>query len=583
MAGDAAQPAAERRLTTVTDASSPDAGLSELVDELLTLVDGLLPASARRDLEEGRERLEQERVNLVVLGEFKRGKSTLVNALVGTEVVPTGVLPLTAAVTVIRAGKDSRLHVRFTNGGRQELSPSRIADFATEAGNPNNRRGVELLTVEIPSPLLEKRVQLVDTPGIGSVYVHNTETALGFLGQVDAALFTLSADQPLSEAEAQLVRDAAARVPRIFFALNKVDHLSERERDQTTSFTRQRLRDTLGVDPELYPISARSGEGLDALRDRIERFAMEERGDVLECSVRRLARDLARDAAQAIRFEAHTVELPLAELERSLDEFRRRSSELSQAREEAAELLHSATARLVAERVNEPLLALASREGAELVDALHTFVAEQGGVSPRVLADRLESWCEDTIRERFERLAAAFEAQLADDLAALEARYAERIERILEDIDEAAAEVFGERSGCRAPKVGMRRQSRFTFKLRDLEREMLDQLASVAAASVPGRVGRRLVTRQAEERLLTLLDRHAGRLRSDLAERVRQSGSDYARELAFIVGETIASVEAAVERATREQRSGRLHVTTRLDELRRVERRTAEIATLLEP
>lgn len=76
--------------------------LTEIVSELLALVDGFVPASARGDLEAGFERLEHERGNLVVLGEFKRGKSTLVNALLDTDIVPTGVLPLTAVVTVVR-------------------------------------------------------------------------------------------------------------------------------------------------------------------------------------------------------------------------------------------------------------------------------------------------------------------------------------------------------------------------------------------------------------------------------------------------------------------------------------------------
>jgi len=110
---------------------------------------------------------------------------------------------------------------------------------------------------------------------------------------------------------------------------------------------------------------------------------------------------------------------------------------------------------------------------------------------------------------------------------------------------------------------------------------MLDQLASLAAASTPGALGRRLIQRQAEERLRLVLDRHAGRLRSDLAARIEASVREYERELAFVVREAITSVEAAVKRASREQRSGRLHVSARLDELQRVERRVAELREAL--
>jgi small GTP-binding protein len=556
--------------------------LAQIVDEPLELVDGFVPASARRDLEAGRERLERERINVVVLGEFKRGKSTLVNALVDTDVVPTGVLPLTAVVTVVRAGEPPRLLVRFMDDERDEIALSQIANFATEAGNPHNRRRVQLLTAEIPSPLLAHGLQLVDTPGIGSVYTHNTETALGFLGQVDAALFVLAADQPLSEAEQQLVRDAAARIPTILFALNKIDHVDQSERHDTTSFTRDRLREAIGAEPELYPLSARTGDGLGSLRARLERLAYRERHDVLDRSVRAHARTFAAKAVQAVLFEAHAVELPLGELERSLERFRERARDLARAREEAAELLEQAAERLIEELVNEPLLTLTRREGPRLCDELRMYVGEQRKIRPRILARRLDGWIERTIRERFEQLADEYERRLAADLAELDARYAERIDAILMDIETTADDVFGKRSGRRAPEVEMRRPSRFTFKLHDLEREMLDQLASLAAASAPGPFGRRLVARQAEARLLMLLDRHAGRLRSDLAERIRTSIRDYERDLGFVVGEAIASVEGAVERATREQRSGRLRVSARLDELQRVEGRIRELETTLQ-
>ena len=568
------------REATIADDPVRDA-LGATVAELLDLVDGIVPASARRDLEEGRRRLEDERVNLVVLGEFKRGKSSLVNALVDAEVVPTGVLPLTAAVTVVRYGEKPRLVVDFEAGGRQEVPVADIGEFATESGNPDNRRQVRRLTVELPAALLSHGIQLVDTPGIGSVYLHNTETALDFLGQVDAALFTLAADQPLSGAEEALVRGAAERVPRILFALNKIDHLSEQERAEAVAFVSDRLRIVLSSEPELFPVSARSGDGLHALRERLEEFAVHEREAVLVRSVRSLAAAFAAQAAQAVRFEAHTVELPLHELEQKLTEFRDRASELARTREEASQLLDQAANRLIQERVNEPLLTLAVREGPGVVNALRTHAAEQGRVTPRVLAQRLDSWIERTIRERFERLAGEYEKRIADELGELHDRYAERVDRILAQLDDAAAEVFGAPAGRQTPVVGLRRPSRFTFKLHDVEREMLDQLASLAAASAPGVLGRRLVLHQAAERLLLLLDRHAGRLRSDLAARIEASVREYDGELAFVVRETIGSVESAVERASREQRSGRLHVSGRLDELHRAEGRIVELGDAL--
>jgi GTPase Era involved in 16S rRNA processing len=558
--------------------SSEHAALSQLVDELLDAVDGLVPATARHDLEQALSRLDEDRLNLVVLGEFKRGKSTLVNALLEHDVVPTGVLPLTAAVIAVRHGPAPRLLVEFADGKTHEARLEEVGDFATETGNPENRRRVRLVTIEVPSPLLAAGLQLVDTPGIGSVFAHNTETALGFLGQVDAGLFTLAADQPLSVTEEELIREASERLPRLFFALNKIDRLDLTERGEVTEFVRGRLMDLVGGEPELHALSAWSGEGLDDLRRQFEELGYGERSRVVKHSVRTSAARFSAEAIQAVRFEAHAVELPAAELDRRLAEFRGRVTHLERTREEAAELLLQGARRLVREQVDEPLLTLAGREGRALVEAMRGFAGDQRSLAPGKLAASLEEWSHRTITERFERLSGEYERTLAGELGDLHERYVERIDHILGELDDAAAEVFGERVGRLVQPVSLRRPSQFTFKLRDAEREFLDQLASAATASMPGRLGRRLVLRQAEERLRLLLDRHAGRLRSDLAQRVRESIHDYAQELASTVRDAVSAVEAAVERAARDHAGGRRRVDERLVELRGVERRLAELA-----
>jgi hypothetical protein len=394
----------------------------------------------------------------------------------------------------------------------------------------------------------------------------------------------LAADQPLSSAEEALIRTAAERIPQIFFVLKKLDHLTPEEKRASVAFVRERLRCILPGEPELFPLSARSGEGVEALRRRLESFGGTDRTNVLDSSVRSLAATFAAEAAQEVRFEAHAVELPVVELERKLGEFRDRVQALEQTREEAADLLHQAVRRLVTEAVNEPLLTLAGREGAVLGQALRDFASAEGRVSPHELARRLDAWIDTTIRGRFERLARDLEAEVAAKLSGLHERYAERVSDILSELDEAATEVFGSPAGRRAPQVRLRQSSAFTFKLHEM-REPLDQLASLAAASAPGPLGRRLVLGQAEERLQLMLDRHAGRLRSDLARRIETSVREYERDLASVVREAVASIEAAVERAAGEQRKGRnrVTVTARLAELRRVEERMAELEHYLDP
>src|ERR1700685_3658508 len=123
-------------------AELPDA-LTSALDELA----GLADESDTAVLTALRERLRAARLRVLVVGEAKRGKSTLINALLGREVLPSGVTPLTAVATTVRYGNDPRAEVLFLDGHEEKHPLTALAAFATEPGNPRNRRGVAGVTV----------------------------------------------------------------------------------------------------------------------------------------------------------------------------------------------------------------------------------------------------------------------------------------------------------------------------------------------------------------------------------------------------------------------------------------------------
>jgi small GTP-binding protein len=551
------------------------------VDELLSLATGLLPPGVLQNLDAARTRLVEDRFNLVVFGEFKRGKSTLINALLGRELLPTGVVPLTSVVTAIGAGSGDRLLVRFADRREQERPLGELAQYVTEAGNPGNQLAVELARVELDHELLHAGLELVDTPGIGSVHSHNTEVARGFLPRIDAAVCVLDAGQPLSENERELFREAAERVPRFLFVVNKIDHLDHADREVAIEFVRSGLRKLLGqAGSDVFAVSARHGEGLGPLAARLRRLAAEEREMLLLRSVAGLSQSVAEGGAQAARFEARAIELPLDELADRARRFEQRMAELRAASGEASDLLEQGTKRLLSERVNEPLREYASREGPRLRTQLHAHIARTTAKSPRELSFELERWIDATVRREFSELVPRFEAAIADELTELEDRYAERVRRILEQVQEVAEEVFGARAGSLLPATGLRAPSRFSFKLRDVE-HALDILVGFGRTLTPGALGRRLVSRDAERRLIEMADRHAGRLRSELADRVLAATTDYRRELATAINEAIEAIRGAIARATTEHRRSEQEAQTRLQELEQVERRCEELASEL--
>jgi small GTP-binding protein len=202
------------------------------------------------------DRLRAGRFHVAVLGEFKRGKSTFINALLGRELLPTGVLPLTSVLTEVRHGREGATVVSL-EGARHDVAVDEIADHVTEERNPANQLGVERVEVRVASSLLEAGVVLIDTPGLGSVYQHNTETGRAAILEADGAIVVLSADSPLSDHERELLGVLAERQARTFVVVNKSDHLDPADLETVRRFITEVVAAEFGRKPELYCLAAR--------------------------------------------------------------------------------------------------------------------------------------------------------------------------------------------------------------------------------------------------------------------------------------------------------------------------------------
>ncbi len=550
-----------------------------VLDELTGLASRLAPPSTLAALKDARERAATRSFNVVVLGEFKRGKSTLINALLGRTLLPTGVVPLTASVTIVRPGDRDRVLLRFENGAAEEVALDHLPRYVTERENPHNSHGIAHVTVEARSGLIGSGIQLVDTPGTASVHEHNTEATYRFLAHVDAALCVLGADQPLTSGERDFLAEAVAGIPRVIVAVNRIDTLLESERQEALEFLSGALTTVLGQPPELFPLSALSGEGVDDLRERLHRLARDDGDAILRETLRRAAQRTAVETVQASRLEVAAVRLPIDQLEARSALFEQKLEELLRTRRDASDLLERGLERLLREQVQTPLGELA----AQRADELRSEVRDQAAMLPprprAAFAEGLENWVDSTIHEAFADLSAAYEQRVADGIAELEQVHAQRISGILAELHSAAQEILGATAVAAMPELGLTAPSRFSFKLRDV-RHALEQIVVVGRTTAPGKLGRNLLVREAERRVIQMFDRHAGRLRSELTERARAAVREYDRGLQRIVVEAADAVRAAIARARAEHDQGEEAIRARVLELEGVAVRAIELERL---
>jgi predicted GTPase len=271
-------------------------------------------------------KLAEDRFTLAIVGQFKRGKSSLMNAIIGRDLLPVGVLPLTSAITVLKFGPVEQLVIERENSNFADVVPvSELPDYVTERGNPGNCKRVKTARLEVPLPFLRRGLEFVDTPGVGSSIEANTGTTYTFLPECDAVLFVTSVESPFAGVEKDFLRAIREHVRKIFFIVNKTDLLADaRERDEIFDFIRSTIREQMGTDTvKIVPVSARVGiaatlahdaeafarSGLKDLHETLAEFLADAKASVL----------LSAIADKALRLiEAETGELELCKKARSL-------------------------------------------------------------------------------------------------------------------------------------------------------------------------------------------------------------------------------------------------------------------------
>jgi serine/threonine protein kinase len=189
-----------------------------------------------------RERLDAP-FTLVVMGDFKRGKSTLVNALLGAEVATMNVTPETLTINRIGYGPELRVEAHLADGGRLRLRPDELHAEKLEPLLKQLPHSVSYLQIEAPLDLL-RGLTLVDMPGTGDTGWRFDQQVQAYLPYADAIIYVVSALAPLSASEQAFLRLAVApqEFPKLIFVANMVDSLrNERDVDRVLGLLRQRI------------------------------------------------------------------------------------------------------------------------------------------------------------------------------------------------------------------------------------------------------------------------------------------------------------------------------------------------------
>lgn len=539
-----------------------------------------IPGIAAQPLAVLREKLAEHAFNLVVAGEFKRGKSTVINALLGADLLPTGVVPLTSVVTLLHYGNPPSVTVVFENGETRAVPLETLPDYVTERGNPKNAKGVLEVAVTFPAEWLKGGIRLVDTPGTGSVHRHNTEVTYRYLPHADVVIFVASVDQPMSRAELDFLADIRRYAGKVFCLLNKTDYLNEAEQAESVAFATGTLREALGAQVPVFPVSARlalQGRTTNApellARSRfpefeaaLRRFLLEEGGEVWLNSVRQHLLRLLAEGRLSVGLELRALSSPLDLLEANLQAFAARKQETLQAKSDFDALLEADGRKLVKERI-EPDLEAFKRELLPRLDAaLDGWYGELRGQGSAALRAGLEQRLIPEVRRVYDTWRAEEDTVVGVAFESLCGRFWRRIQDAVDELLRYSAELFAIPFAAIGAESLWRSRSGFYYKFWE-ESPGLMMLTNSFVLMLPGVLGHPLILRHARQRAVELAEMQSGRLRHDFEERIKKSVQDFRREMLERIEATIAGIEAAIEKGRALRMKGEGEAASRQEEL----------------
>lgn len=202
------------------------------------------------------DRLEDKSFEIAIFGRVSSGKSSLLNAMLETDVLPVGVTPITAVPTRIVYREPPTLTIRFAERPAQTCDVDRLAEFATEQQNPGNSKHVTRILLRLAAPRLHDGVTFVDTPGLGSLATSGAAETLAYLPRCDLGVVLIDAGSTLTPDDLQTIQTLLDAAVPVNLLLSKADLLSPGDRDRIITYVRKHVAVECRLDLAVHPVSA---------------------------------------------------------------------------------------------------------------------------------------------------------------------------------------------------------------------------------------------------------------------------------------------------------------------------------------
>lgn len=215
------------------------------IQEMLTVLE--FDPSFLQDIQDCKELIKNKQYTIAVMGEFKRGKSSLINALLGAKILPADATPTTATINRITYGPEPRAVIAFRDGTQQEIPIEELVDYITKTTSDGEVRALNIkeATVYFPTVICQNHIDIIDTPGLNDED-RMTQITIEMIANVDAVIVPIHARAPFSQTEKKFVCQLieSDNINNLIFVVTFLDQLDEDdyEYEKFMEYIRRRIQ-----------------------------------------------------------------------------------------------------------------------------------------------------------------------------------------------------------------------------------------------------------------------------------------------------------------------------------------------------
>jgi len=424
--------------------------------EFKNIIYSKLDSKEKEILNNLHKKLIENVVNFVVIGQFKRGKSTFINTLLGEKILPTGVIPLTSIITIVKFSEAFIAKVFFNNNTSNEIKISELSSYIAEKENPKNVKNVKYILIGHPSEILKKGMVFVDTPGVGSLHIDNTKVTNEYISKIDAAIFITSTDPALSEVEISFLESVLNITDKVFIVINKIDYLNENEIEEFSKYTDAQLSSRFKNKPvKIFYVSAKDAlnaklnkdyskflkSGFADLEKNIINYFENEKENILFDSIKRQLIELINGVEISLELEIKSLLLPLDNLKQKTILLNDSLNSIQKDETEFIKKIKNEN-KIILDNVHNRIYELKSNVIKEIENELNEFAKINKSIKFSEFKNKSEQLFKELIRNKIENIRIIIEKEIKQKSSYLYQEILDKFNNKINEIYRITSEIF---------------------------------------------------------------------------------------------------------------------------------------------